>query len=505
LAKETKSITVDITKKYVPFPNQVAFHRATQRHKHYGGGFGSGKSMALIGEMLTYLTYYPGIRGLLVRKTHDELIKSTLRDFEEFCPKEIIQSWNHGNQEIKFVNGSVLLYSMGDISKGAKEKIGHAQNLSFVAFDELHEIAEELYLLCESRIRQKPPPGQTPYPHRMISAANPNGHDWVWKKFIRNDRNKKMFFSVVTKTSDNPFLPDDFEKSLRENYPPHWVARYVDASYDEFTGLVYPEFDEKVHFIDKLPYIDSFDVNALEKKIGRRGLWFRAIDQGWTNPTVCLWAWVFPRVYDLKGELDEHSGDVYFVDEYYMSQRPVSFHADMIKSQTGNIKILITTIDPSCYNSDPRDGKNIANEYARYGVFVTPANHEVGAGLNRVREYLKIREMTGKPRVFFNNERMHHLREEIGAYVLKDLPAGQNRNAPEEPVKKNDHCMDAMRYMLVCIFDEEMRSYDHDPAAERERVRTCKRFGIDPSLGLDVSDWELPIEDKELLEIYEEM
>jgi len=496
-----KIIDIDTRKRYNPFGSQLAFHRSNHRHKHYGGGFGSGKTMALIGEIFKYLTNYSGIRGLLVRKTEDELLKSSIRDFLEFCPVELIVSHDKQSREIKFFNGSVLLYAPGDISKGAKEKIGHAQNLSFVAFEELHEISEELYLLCDSRVRQVAPSGQAPYPHRMLSNSNPNGHDWVWKRFISENRNKELFFSIVTKTSDNPYLPSDYEVSLRAIYSERWIARYLDASYDEFSGLVYPEFDAKAHVIDHLPYIDDFEVLKLEKLIGRQGLWFRSIDQGWTNPTVCLLGWVFPRLYDKKtGELNKYSGNVYIVDEYYMKQKPVSFHAERINEMTGILPIRITFIDPSCYNADPKDGNNIANEYARYGVYPTPANHEVSAGLNKVREYLKMDYITGSPKLYFNKSRIHNLLEEIGSYKLKDLPPGQDRNVPEEPVKKDDHCMDALRYLMVGIYEEDMKSYDHDPEAttESQRIKTCIRFNIDPELGLDLSEWENPDEEQEL-------
>jgi len=475
----SKEINIKID--YVPFGKQDEFHRAAYkyRHRHYGGGFGSGKSLTLVMELIHFACKYPGIRMLLVRKTIDELRKSTLEDFLERCPREIIKNHNQSKNEIRFVNGSLLMYAPGDISKGAKEKIGHAMNLSVVAFDELHEISEDIYVLSDSRIRQKG------YPHRIISASNPNGHDWVWRMFIDPMRdNKSTHFSVVARTCDNPYLPPDYEENLRRSFPKHWVDRYVDASYDDFSGFVYDNFNYDTHVIK------PFDIDSLERLLGRRGLRFRAIDHGYRNPTACLWGWIFPKVLNKERTAwDERSGTLYIYREYYQDKTIVRQNALNIDYLNRGEDIEMTFIDPSCYNTDPKDRNNIAGEYESAGVSVVPANHELVAGINRVRERLEIDERTGKPSLYFFDTCVNTLNE-INKYKLRDLKVSDERNQPEEPVKKDDHAMDALRYMCIGIYEQSLVSIDNEMLEENERKRRERYniLGLDPRLNLGMMD-----------------
>jgi len=56
--------------------------------------------------------------------------------------------------------------------------------------------------------------------------------------------------------------------------------------------------------------------------------------------------------------------------------------------------------------------------------------------------------------LFFNKLNMKPLLEEIVDYKWKELKHGfENKNLPEEPVKKNDHAMDCLRYLVHYVED----------------------------------------------------
>lgn len=489
--------------RYKPMLKQSEFHRAGQKNKLYAGGMGSGKTWALIGEIVRDALDYPGIRMLLGRKTEDELYKTDLAEFETLCPAEILEGGGYrsahdaNKREIRFYNGSILYYMPLDPSKGALDKAGKGITLGKIILDELTELDESLFIMLHSRLRQ---PGM---PNDIVAATNPNGHDWVWKLFVNEGRDKETFFSVISKTEDNPYLPDGYVENMRKTMPDSWYRRYVDASFDDFSGLVYPEFMIKsrnigdiAHVVDGIDYggIIYRDINVLEARLGVKGLRFRSIDYGWANPTVCLWVWVFPRVLcsNRKG-WDSRAGEVYVYREYRLDRQVVSYHSQMIDSLSVGENSELTLIDPSCYNTQ-RDGKNVAMEFADNGLNVTPANHELVAGLNRVRERLRPSQINGRPSLYVFADCTHTI-DEFGRYHLRDLKPGDTRNAPEEPVKKDDHCMDALRYAIIWLFEHRERIYDFSD--ERELTRRARNKILELPENIDYGLWPEIFDDED--------
>ncbi len=70
-------------------------------------------------------------------------------------------------------------------------------------------------------------------------------------------------------------------------------------------------------------------------------------------------------------------------------------------------------------------------------------DNDVAGGIDRVARWAQ----DGKIKVF-NLPEFDPLWDEIGKYHWKDLPIKSKGNAPEEPVKSNDHLCDAIRYLI---------------------------------------------------------
>ena len=62
---------------YRPMPVHERFHAASQRERLLAGAFGSGKTYAVCAEAIKWALLYPGIRGLVTRKTVPELRDTT--------------------------------------------------------------------------------------------------------------------------------------------------------------------------------------------------------------------------------------------------------------------------------------------------------------------------------------------------------------------------------------------------------------------------------------------
>lgn len=193
-----------------------------------------------------------------------------------------------------------------------------------------------------------------------------------------------------------------------------------------------------------------------------------ALDFGQRNPNAALiGVWT-------KNE------ELLIVDEYYEPALPSKASKDMFakfayliapghekeflaldsKDKRGlvNSKFAIKVIDPS--TKAKNRSKIIGNEEIPYSVRedfedhgweFDLANNDVIAGITRVREYLKIDPTSGMPPLRFFKGKLPNLKREIENYRYKILSEvnSKTHNEPDEPIKKNDHCMDALKYIVT--------------------------------------------------------
>ncbi|MDP3013602.1 MAG: hypothetical protein Q8M92_05120, partial [Candidatus Subteraquimicrobiales bacterium] len=78
------------------------------------------------------------------------------------------------------------------------------------------------------------------------------------------------------------------------------------------------------------------------------------------------------------------------------------------------------------------------------------ANNDVEGGINRIREYFQL-DSNGRAHLYIFKDKCPNLCIELQNYRYKKLTELQEktRNLSEEPVKKNDHAVDALRYMIL--------------------------------------------------------
>ncbi len=148
--------------------------------------------------------------------------------------------------------------------------------------------------------------------------------------------------------------------------------------------------------------------------------WPRAfgMDVGW-NRTALLWAARNPD-----------TGGIYVYDEYYRGQAEPSVHATGIKARGDWIP---GAIDPAARGRSQIDGKKLFDMYVDLGLDLIKADNTRETGIQTVWELLS----QGQLKVFasctnFFSEYRLYRRDERGMVV-----------------KKNDHLMDALRYLIM--------------------------------------------------------
>ena len=445
---------------FEPLPKQLAFISARDREIVYAGGFGSGKTLSGGFKALVTALAYPGTVGLVARQTSGALADNTQKillegdDKPPVIPRELIahRSEKHGTT-ITLHNGSQILFrSFQDWNE--KRLLG--PNYGFVYIDEATECTERIWLAFLSRLRH--PAG----PEQAWATTNPNGHDWVWRRF-HPDSGQASGVMLHAPTEENIHLTSSYLQWLRSQ-PREWQKRFVDASFDTAAGQIWDEWDRAVHVVPpfELPYswrpIDS-------------------LDHGRRNPTAYLQARV-----DFDGNI--------LVTDGYQEPGLVSQHAAAIRIlRRSHNDFGAIVADPSCWAAGAT-GKSVAAMYQENGLQLVAGKNDVEAGLGRVSELLMRREGEpfpdwhpwagtlgpdghGAPRLFvLDVPGTIPLRAEIPDYRWRDLSAAVERNQdqPEEPRKKDDHACDALRY-LVMARPAPARSTSLEPERAPDRGR----------------------------------
>ena len=190
-------------------------------------------------------------------------------------------------------------------------------------------------------------------------------------------------------------------------------------------GAVYDSYDRAVHLIDRFEIPPDW----------RR---FRVVDFGYTNPFVCQW-WAM-----------DGDGRLYRYREIYRTQRTVRAHAEQIKALSQGEACEATVCD-----HDAEDRATMAE----CGINTIAAYKAVSVGIQAVQSRLAAAG-DGKPRLFLMRGSLVEADEllimankptctenEIESY---SWPKGADgKPVKEEPVKVDDHGMDAMRYAVA--------------------------------------------------------
>lgn len=204
-----------------------------------------------------------------------------------------------------------------------------------------------------------------------------------------------------------PHLDDETRRDLEANTPPHLRAARMRGEPSLGAGAVYPVNPDDFRIA---PFVIP--------EYFTRGYGF---DVGW-NRTAAIW-----------GAHDRDNDILYFVSEHYLGQREPSVHADAIKARG---KWIPGFIDPASQGSSQLDGKKLVDEYRKLDLTLTFADNAVEAGIAEVYQRLS----SGRLKVFST---LTHFFDEYRFYI-RDEKTGKI-------VKKNDHLLDAARYLAMSI------------------------------------------------------
>ena len=300
----------------------------------------------------------------------------------------------------------------------------------------------------------------------------------------RNPKNK--FYVFMPHYSSDPMKDPNREgkewyEAERRGFPKAlWDKEYeidfTTKSGKLIFGKEYCDFDENIHFVD------SFDIKEPTENL-------ISLDFGQRNPTAGLVA---------KWTMD---GVLYIIDEYYKPALPSQSSREMfikfsyLFNLTKDINYLsmddkrqavyntfqIPVIDPTTVSKNRSkvvDGEEIPysviEEFYDNGWDFMPGINDVTAGITKIREFMRV--TNGKTRLYIFRDKCPNLCKELVNYRYKEYTdvQGRSRNDSEEPIKKNDHCQDSLRYLIQTRPIEPVIPEREKTRIEKDIERLCK-------------------------------
>ena len=465
----SRADTVGISR-YVPMEVQKKFHETETQGRLYSGGNRAGKTVAGVVEDVKWLTgthevhskkYPPPVRGRACAVDFDRGVELVLiPEFKKWIPPQFLidgkweKSYHKSTRILALTNGSTCEFMSYD--QDVDKFAGTSRH--FVHFDE--EPPKSIFTECLARL------------------IDTNGMWWMtMTPLIEFSWTEETLFEPIrdglvdfislfeASTDDNVHIEDGaIEKLTFIMDEDERQARTKGSGYAE-TTRIFPEFKNAI--IDPIPVGNLVEAGYK---------FFTAKDHGLRNPTAILW-------------FAYNDEEIIVFDEYYERDRLVHENALAYKricDTMDGVVIEYMVGDPSTQNRNAQTGTSIQHEYGENGVWYFLGNNNVKAGLLRIKSALS----TDRLKVTAN---CVNLIREARTYKWKKPISSKvqaRSNLMEEPVKRNDHALDALRYGLMTLPQTEKE----EEIAVLERLRETMPVGFvvpsNPSVSFDLQQEE---------------
>jgi len=391
----------------------------------FDGGSRSGKTVLVTEYLVMRALQYPESRQLIARKhrahARQSIWNNTLKTYlARHVPSSACKK-SETEMTVSFRNGSSIMVDGLDDADRVEKILGN--EFITVFLNEATQLSWPATQMLMTRLAQRAfdADGRAAKP-KLIIDCNPRGpRHWLHSVGVRHcdphsglalpdsARWGRLSWSAYDNVEN---LPREYIESL-ESLPEIMRDRMLNGIWRGNEGAVYNEFDESVHVEAPFP------IPADWRRV-------RAIDFGYTNPFVCLW-----------GALD-NDGRLHVYREHYKERTRTAEHADIIKDLSSGESFLWTVADHDAGERAELESRGLRTEKAM---------KDIREGVQAVKNRLATQN-DGRPRLFFFSNLANTL-SEIYDYVWRESRDGANSR--EEPVKENDHAMDALRYMVMAV------------------------------------------------------
>lgn len=409
---------------------QLQFHKCTKRNRWVFGGNRTGKTECGAVETIwlargnhPYKKNKPNVVGWVVSLStrvqkevaQDKILKYLNKSWIEDI---VMKQGKKSSAEYGVIECIVIKNVFGGLSKiyfksceEGRDKFQGA-SLDFVWFDE--EPPEDIYTECRMRVIDRC--------GEIFGTMTPlKGLTFIYDEIYLNAHNDPEAFYMFMEWQDNPFLSAaEIERMTNSLSSEELESRRYGKFLNKNNSLVYKEFDESVHVIE------PFNVPAEWQDT-------ISIDPGLNNPLSAHWY------------ATDWDGNVYVIAEHFMAGKDIIYHANKIKEICARLGwkrqhngMYGALIDSAANQKTLASTKSVTELFYDNGIIANPkVNKDLFSGINRVKSYLK--NANGIAKLYIFSCCTNLIRE------IKNYYWGEGEN----PVKKDDHSLDELRYYIM--------------------------------------------------------
>lgn len=259
-------------------------------------------------------------------------------------------------------------------------------------------------------------------------------HLWI------NEDEKKA--SVVIDIDDNPYLTKEAKEDTIKGYSDEVKRARKSGRFVHFAGMVYGEFKDNEHVVSLIKEDDPLSRKPFSHSLRRR-----EAEKGVRVPEANVVVAIDPGLLKtgvVWGAFDENNFVTVF-DELYVSDwtiKDVCLEIQRINAYH-EIKPIYYVIDPHARDRSKQTGRSDQSEFTKYGIYTMLGQNAVQAGINEVKQRLRDRSLV-------ISSSCVNLIKEFHVYRWKEPSIRTDEDAKPEPIKSQDHLLDALRYMAMC-------------------------------------------------------
>jgi len=298
-------------------------------------------------------------------------------------------------------NGGAIVFKSNDQGRRAYQ----ADEYDVIILDEEHD--SDVFGECLMRLGRRPWRGC----YLLLSMTPLKGMTYVYDDFQAAPAPGYRYAEVDGR--DNPYLDQDGRAMRMARYGKHERAARESGKFVALEGRVYESFSRAIHLVPAFTPPPEW-------------VRYAGIDFGTANPFACV-----------LGAVDPADDTLHILAVHYQAGWTWDRHA----------AALSTMFDrhgwPEMVWADPEE-KNGRMQLAQAGIANAAAIKDVRPGINAMASRLEP-DANGRAHMLLHDGETMPMVREIEGYVW--APRQGQRDAPDMPLKANDHAMDAARYL----------------------------------------------------------
>lgn len=405
-------------------PSQAIIAKDIHRFRVVNCGRRFGKTTLAVWEMVAKAVFGNNRQIAYIAPTYAQARDIAWAELKRICAP-IASKINESRLEIEV---KTTLGGTSTISLRGWESIEtlRGQRFHFIVIDEIASMRN-----WETNWQEVIRPTLTDFKGEALFISTPKGFNHFYKLYNlqSTDTDYKSFHFT---SYDNPHLAtEELDKAKQEMTEDRFAQEYL-ADFRKTEGLVYKEFDRERHLFD-------FDPGNINEYIA-------GVDFGFTNPCAVI---------HIKKDYDNN---YWVTGEWYVRGRTDEQIAEYIKSCKFNL-VYPDPENPSAISL--LNTKGIAVQE------VVKDRGSVAVGINKVRDLLKR-----------NKLKIHkdctNLIWEIETYAYPEKKT--DRNEQENPIKENDHALDALRYAIMSNQPDERLDRETLLSRHLQRVHNSQNY-----------------------------